>query len=189
MRDSNRFFFLALACLAVTAFSIRPVHAQTPAPKPNPEFMKLQVLIGHWTYDGGYKSGPWGPATKIKGEWTYEFLLNGFVLQGHCTEKSAEGEVHYLEIAEFDDIAKRIADSVAGDDGSRYSGHIVFSGKTPIWIETFVIAGKQYQFREPFELSADLASGTAKGEISEDGKTWMPFFEGTFTKDAPAAKK
>jgi hypothetical protein len=78
---------------------------------------------------------------------------------------------------------------VAGDDGSRYSGHIVFSGKTPIWIETFVVGGKQYQYREPFELSADLMSGTAKGEISEDGKTWMPFFEGTFTKVVPSVKK
>ena len=168
---------------------VAPAQSQDATHQPDVEFNKLQVLVGHWTYNGEYKSGPWGPATKIKGEWMYEFVLNGFILQGHCTEKSSEGEIHYLEIAEFDSFAKNIADSVAGDDGSRYSGRIVFSGKTPIWIETFVIGGKQYQFREPFELSADLMSATAKGEISEDGKTWMPFFEGTFTKVVPSVKK
>jgi len=79
---------LLVVCLVTS------VQAQAPAPQPDPEFKKLQVLVGHWTYDGEYKAGPWGPATKIKGEWAYQFILNGFVLQGHCTEKSAEGETH-----------------------------------------------------------------------------------------------
>lgn len=174
---------ILLSPLVVCLFTT--MQAQTDAPKPDPEFQKLKVLVGRWTEDGEYKAGPWGPAVKIKGEWRYEFLLNGFVLQGHCTEKSAEGVVNYLEIDEFDNTTKKIADSVAGDDGSRYSGNIVFSGKTPTWVGTFVIAGKPYQFREPFEVSADLMSGTAKGELSEDGKTWVPFFEGTFTKVKP----
>jgi len=176
-----------LSSLLAVCFVIA-MQAQT-APRPAPEFKKLQVLIGHWTYDGEYRAGAWGPATKIKGEWTYQFILNGFVLQGHCTEKSAQGEVHYLEIDEFDNAAKTIVDSVAGDDGSRFSGTLVFSGKTPVWVGTFLIGGKPYQFREPFEISEDGLTGTARGEISEDGKIWTPFFEGTFTKVKPAEKK
>jgi len=100
---------LLVVCLVTS------VQAQAPAPQPDPEFKKLQVLVGHWTYDGEYKAGPWGPATKIKGEWAYQFILNGFVLQGHCTEKSAEGETHYLEIDEFESVTKKIVDSVATD--------------------------------------------------------------------------
>ena len=183
MKRIGLLFWFLVVCFVPVAL------AQTAEPKPDPEFQKLKVLVGRWVEDGEYKAGPWGPGVKIKGEWTYEFLLNGFVLQGHCTAKSAEGEVHYLEIDEFDNTTNKIADSVAGDDGSRYSGNIVFTGKTPTWVGTFVIAGKQYQFRDSFELSSDLISGTAKGELSEDGKTWVPFSEGTFTKAKPAAKK
>lgn len=175
--------FLLVVCIVTNA------QAQTAAPKPDPEFQKLQVLVGRWIEDGEYKAGPWGPATKIKGEWTYEFILNGFVLQGNLTEKSAEGETHYLEIDEFDNAAKKIVDSVVGDDGSRFSGTIVFSGNVATWLGTFVLAGRQYQFREPFILSPDLMSGTAKAEFSEDGKKWMPFFEGTFTKIGSTQKK
>jgi hypothetical protein len=32
-------------------------------------------------------------------------------------------------------------------------------------------------------------SGTEKAEISADGKTWTPFFEGKYTKAQPAPKK
>lgn len=178
---------ILLSLVVVCFFST--MQAQTAAPKPDREFQKLNFLVGRWIEEGEYKAGPWGPAVKIRGEWRYEFLLNGFVLQGHCTEKSAEGVVNYLEIDEFDNVTMKIADSVAGDDGSRLSGNIVFSGKTPAWVGTFVIGGKPYQFREPFELSADLKSGTARGEFSEDGKTWAPFFEGTFTKLESPPKK
>lgn len=183
MKRASILLFLLVVC----HFTIMP--AQTAAPKPDPEFQKLTFLVGRWIEDGEYKAGPWGPAVKIKGEWRYDLLLNGFVLQGHCTEKSAEGVVNYLEIDEFDNVTKKITDSVAGDDGSRLSGNIVFSGKTPAWVGTFVIGGKPVQFREPFEFSANLMSGTAKGEFSEDGKTWAPFFEGTFTKVKSEPKK
>ena len=183
MQRISPLFSVLIICFVTLA------QSQAPVPRPDPEFKKLQVVVGHWMEVGEYKAGPWGPAVKIKGEWTYEFALNGFVLQGHCTEKSAEGVVHYLEVDEFDAITKKIVDSVASDDGSRISGSIIFSGKNPVWVGTFVIGGKPYQFREPFELSADLMSGTAKGEFSEDGKTWVPFFEGTFTKVKPAPKK
>jgi hypothetical protein len=179
----------AILTTLLTVCFVIAAEAQTAAPKPDPEFKKLQVLVGHWTYDGEYKAGPWGPATTIKGEWTYQFVLNGFVLQGHCTEKSAQGVVHYLEIDEFDQSAKKIVDSVAGDDGSRYSGSVVVSGNTVTWAGTFYLDGKPYQFREPMVCSADFTNCPAKAEISTDGKTWVPFFETTFIKAKPAAKK
>jgi hypothetical protein len=53
----------------------------------------------------------------------------------------------------------------------------------------FIVAGKQYQFREPFVLAEDSMSATANAEISIDGKNWVPFFEGKFVKAKPAAKK
>jgi len=182
----NRFslvMFVLAGCL-VTA-----LHGQTPAPKPDPEFKKLQVLVGHWTYDGEYKPGPLGAGAKIKGEWTYQFILKGFVLEGHATEKADGGETHYLEIDEYDPGSKKISMSMCGDDGSRYSGVIISSGNTLTWEGRFAVGGKEYKFREPFVMSADLMSGTARGEISIDGKTWVPFFEGKFTKIKPVAKR
>ena len=42
---------------------------QAPAPQPDPEVKKLQVLVGHWTFKGEYKAGPLGPGGKVAGEY------------------------------------------------------------------------------------------------------------------------
>jgi hypothetical protein len=165
------------------------IAAQTPAPKPDPELKKIQVLEGRWTYEGEYKAGPLGPGGKITGEYTGQVILKGFFFEGRETEKGAMGETRYLEIDAYDPVNRNFTSNMYGDDGTRFSGTVTVNGNTITWEGKWVIAGKQYLFREPFVLAGDLSSATAKGEISADGKTWTPFFEGKFTKAKPAPKK
>jgi hypothetical protein len=175
--------FLFAVCFAAA------MQAQAPAPKPDPELKKLHALLGHWTYEGEYTPGPLGPGGKITGEYTAQMILGGFYLQARYTEKGATGEVRSIEINGYDPLNKNFTSNMYSDDGTRFSGVVTASGNTLTWEGKWVIAGKQYQFKEPFIMAADRMSGTAKAEISADGKTWTPCFEGTYTKVKPAPKK
>jgi hypothetical protein len=75
------------------------------------------------------------------------------------------------------------------DDGSTFSGVLSVTGNT--WTATgkYSIAGNQYFYKSTFVLAPDLASATAKEEISPDGKTWTALREGKWTKAKPATKK
>lgn len=66
------------------------VAAQTSAPKPDPALHKLQVLVGHWTYQGEYKAGLLGFVGKITGVYDCQPILGGFFLQAEETEKGME---------------------------------------------------------------------------------------------------
>jgi len=174
--------FLLVVCLT------RAMHGQTPAPKPDPEFQKLQALVGRWMFNGEYKPGAWGPGSKITGEYTGRFILKGFAFEGRTVERSAEGETRFLEIDAYDPVKKKITFSVRSDVGTGYSGAITIAGRTITWAGTVAAAGREYGVKEALEISGDHVSATAKAQISTDGKMWMPYFEGKFRKVEPVAK-
>jgi hypothetical protein len=176
-------FSLVVVCLVTAA------PAQSQSPKPNPEFQKLHLLLGQWTCEGEYKPTPLGPGTRIKGEYTYRLILRGFGVEGDSVEKYAGGETRFLEIDAYDPARKNISMNVYGDDGSRYSGTITVSGNIITWEGKVTGGGKEFLFRQPFVLSSDGMSATAKGDMSLDGKSWIPFFEGKFTKVQPAVNE
>jgi hypothetical protein len=166
------------------------ILAQTQAPKPDPQLKQLSALLaGRWTYEGEYKPGPLGPGGKITGEYIGQTILNGFFFEGRETEKGSTGETHNIEIDAYDPANRNFVSNMYQDDGSRFSGTVTVSGNTITWEGRFIVAGQQVLFKEPFVMAADRMSGTAKGEISTDGKTWTPFFEATFTKAKPVPKK
>jgi Protein of unknown function (DUF1579) len=165
------------------------IFAQAQAPKPDPHLKQLSALAGRWTYEGEYKPGPLGPGGKITGEYTGRTILNGFFYEGRETEKGTMGETHNVEIDAYDPANKNFICNLYQDDGSRFSGTVTVNGNTITWEGKFFAAGQQILFKEPFVMAADRMTGTAKGEISMDGKTWTPFFEATFTKAKPVPNK
>lgn len=182
----------AVLFLTLAAGLISVAQAQTPAtaPKPDPELKKLQVLVGAWTYEGEYTPGPWGPGGKITAEYTAAWKLDGFVLEAFSTEKGAKVTTRYLEIDEYNAKDKALNWTMWTSDGTRMSGTITVSGNTLTWEGKFAAGGKDYEMKFPFAVSADRMSATVKGQISADGgKTFAPWFEGKYTKTAPAAKK
>lgn len=185
----RRFHILPLLLVACFAAGML---AQTPAtaPKPDPEMQKLAVLVGHWTYEGEFKSGPLGPGRKVAREYTGEMILGGFFFRGLMTQNGTDGKLHtQLEVDRYDPVNKNIAFNVYQDDGGTLSGVLTVSGNTVTWTNKSTIAGKQYLFRAPVTMASDLMSGTEKAEISVDGHTWIPFFEAQYTKTEPAPKK
>jgi hypothetical protein len=177
--------FIALTCLLM--FSTM-VAAQTSAPKPDPALQQLQVLVGHWTYQGEYKAGVLGPGGKIAGVYDCQPVLGGFFLQAGETEKGAEGETHNIEIDGYDPISKNLTFQGYQSDGSTWSGVIAVSGKKITWDGKWFIAGKPYPLKADFILATDSMSAMEEAKISTDsGKTWVSLFSAKWVK--AAAKK
>ncbi len=165
------------------------VQAQAPAPKPDPALKKLSPLVGHWTYEEEWRAGPLGPGGKMTGVYDAHMILGGFFLQAEQTEKGAMGQIRNLEIDAYDPVNRNFTGDMYMSDGTKSSFTITVSGNTITWAGPFTFAGKQYQFKEPFVFAPDFMSATARAEISVDGKTWIPAWEGKWTKAKPGAKK
>jgi hypothetical protein len=178
---------ISLLLLVLVLFSATAMQAQ--APKPDPALKKLSVLVGHWTHEEDWKAGPLGPGGKMTGIYDAHMTLGGFFLKAEQTEKGAMGEIRNLEIDGYDPANRNFRSDMYMSDGTKSSFTITASGNTLTWAGTWTVAGKQYQFKEPMVLAPDFMSATTKAEISVDGKTWTPAWEGKWTKVKPAPKK
>ena len=179
-----------IALLFLLAFwSATAMQAQAQAPKPDPALKKLSVFLGHWTHEEEDKPGPWGPGGKVSGGYNGQMILGGFFFQGRWKERGATGEVEALVIDGYSPVSKAFTSNVYWDDGSILTGTVSLRGRTFDWAGKGIIAGKQYLLKGQITHAADLMSFTEKFEISSDGKTWTPFFEGKYTKTKPAPKK
>jgi len=178
---------ISVLLLVLVVFSATAMQAQTPAPKPDPALNKLHVLVGHWTYEEEWKAGPLGPGGSMTGVYDAHMILGGFFLQAEQTEKGAMGEIRNLEVDAYDPVNKNFTSDMYLSDGTKSSFAITVSGNTITWAGTLTFAGIQYQFKGPMVFAPDFMSATAKAEISVDGKTWTPAWEGRWTKAKPAA--
>ncbi|HEX8882103.1 MAG TPA: DUF1579 family protein [Candidatus Acidoferrum sp.] len=180
---------ILLFLLIVSVSTALQAQSPTSAPKPDPELKKLRPLVGHWTYEEEWKAGPLGPGGKMTGVYDAHMILSGFFLHAEQTEKGAMGEIRNLEIDAYDPVNKNFTSEMYLSDGTKSSFTITVSGNTITWAGTLTFAGKQYQFKEPMVFAPDFMSATAKAELSADGKTWTPAWEGKWRKAKPAAKK
>lgn len=183
----KRFTFVVGMVVLVFAVSI---WAQTQAPKPDPELKKFDVFLGHYTYEGEYMAGPFGPASKVTGDWTFGKILGGFFYQNQFTEKGASVETHGIEIIGYDAEKKSFFSNEYHDDGIMYSGVYVVSGNAWTYTGKVMVMGTPYMLKAAITTAADSMSFTVKGEISSDGKAWAPIFDMLYTKvPKPAPKK
>lgn len=104
-------------------------------------------------------------------------------------KKTAVAEAHFLEIDAYDPATKSITFAVWSDADTSYSGVITVTENTITWEGKVAAAGKEYRVKEPLVFSDDRMTATTKAEISTDGKTWQPYFDGKYTKATPTARK
>ena len=181
--------FAFVVCLVFLVFAVS-LWAQTTAPKPAPELNKFDFAVGHWTYEGEYKAGPLGPASKVTGEMTNKRILGGFFFQNQTTEKGPMGVSQVIEIFGYDPANKNYFSNEYHSDGTMISGAYVFNGNTFTYTGKFVAGGTPLMLKVAMTIGADLMSITGKGEISTDGNTWVPWMDVHYTKvPDPAPKK
>ena len=158
------------------------VQAQAPAPKPGPEHKKLEIWIGDWTYEGEYHATLFGPAGKCTGNVAVRPILGGYFVEFRSEEKGAAGTTQYLEIDGYDPVARKYIWHGFDSQGLNETVTYNIEGNTVAYAGTLVIGGRQAKSRGSFVFSPGFMSYAAEYEISVDGKAWMTFFEGKFTK-------
>jgi hypothetical protein len=177
-----------LSSLLAVCFVIA-AQGQTPASKPDPALQRLRGWLGHWTYQIETQATPMGPAGKSSGEADFRMVLGGFFMEVHYREKGSAGNSELIEFVGYDAASNTFFNPYFGSDGSTSTSTLTANGNTFNSSGKISVGGKQYMTRGVDTLSDDGMIATWKGEISTDGKTWMPWYEMKGTKVKPAAKK
>jgi len=183
MKRIGLLFSLLVVC------SVTLMQAQPPAPKPDPALHKLHGWLGHWTYEIEYQATPMGPAGKSSGEADFRMVLDGFFMKVHYTEKGSAGNSQLIEFVGYDAASQTFSNPYFANDGNTSTSTLTANGNTFNSFGKLSLGGKQYMTRGTDTLSDDGMIATWKGEISTDGRTWVPWYEAKGTKVKPAAKK
>jgi hypothetical protein len=179
MPGSNEMRTLMLVVFAIFfSFSVFGQETSQQS-KPAPELKKLANYLGQWRYEGEYKASPFGPAMKMTGNATGEMILGGFFLEWRWKEQPGTQGV---EIIAYDPINKNYSASYFSDDGSRAQGAYLLDPSKNSYSGKLNTGGKQIPMRVIEVFAPDQKSFTQKIELSIDGKSWTPLFEGRYTK-------
>lgn len=176
---------VSLAALVLAA----SLQAQTPAPKPDPELQKLQILVGRWSYEGTDNGALSGHPGKFTGEYAGRMILGGFFFQDESVEKGAGAEMRSLNIYRYDPVNKNFPFDQYLSDGTTSSGILTIQGNSMIWESPVVAGGEKYLVRDTFLYEPRSMSFQGKAEVSSDGKTWRLWYEAKYTKVKTAPPK
>ncbi len=169
---------IVVACFAGAAFAQQPNHP----PTPSAEQQKLQLWVGEWVYEGERQTTFLGPGEKFTGRMTGRSILNGFGLETIFNEQSPSGETQRVEVDIYDPVTKSYPALAVSSDGSFDQGSFTMSGSVATYEITSVADGKQVKGRGTDAVAPDGMSSTNHGEISVDGKTWVPLYTYKATK-------
>ncbi len=172
-----------LVVVAVASMCAGVVFARTQEmPKPGPEHQRLGVFIGNWTFEGVMKPGPMGPGGKLTGADRIEWTPGNFFVQRSYQGKSPMGEMKGIEMYGYD-AAKKVYTFNSFDSlGMMASGTMIAKGSTWTATGTSTMGTTTWRDRCTLEFGAGGSTMTFKCEMSTDGKTWTPTFEGKATK-------
>jgi catechol 2,3-dioxygenase-like lactoylglutathione lyase family enzyme len=159
------------------------------APSPRPETKRLGALVGRWRSDGRVVGDP---AVPVSGTDTYEWLAGGFFLVHHVDVVVGGREVQALEIiGEYDPTTESFTARAFDNEGNVTvmralvddEGVWTFTGGADIAPAAQPTnANLGGAVRSTLTVSADRSSMTAKWERSDDGSTWQPWMDMTFTR-------
>ncbi len=177
-----------MRCLAVVVAVVSmsaAVIAQKPEmPRPGPEHQRLGAFVGNWSFEGELKPGPMGPGGKTTATDRIEWAPGNFFVQRNyqSTSPNVPGVMQGVEILAYDG-AKNISTFNAFDNlGNVESGTMTVNGSTWTTAGTMTVGGTTMRDRCSLEFGADGSTLTMTCEISTDGKTWIPTFDGRAKK-------
>ena len=150
--------------------------------RPGPEYQKLGIWVGNWTYEGETKTTPLGPAGKVTGKHSVRPILGGFFVEFRGEEKALAGLTEWVEIDGYDPVTKLFTWNSFDSGGGFQTVTYTIEGTTVSYSGTQVVGGKHAKMRGTAVFAPDFNSNVQKTEVSVDGKTWLPSFEGKATK-------
>jgi hypothetical protein len=169
--------------VAVLSMHAGVVIAQKPEVlKPGPEHQRLAAFVGNWTFEGDMKPGPMGPGGKMTGADRIDWVPGNFFIQRLYQGKSPMGEMQGLEILGYDAAKKVYTFNSFDSMGMRGSGTLTVKGNTWTSTGTATMGTAVIHDRCTMDFGAGATTLTVKCDMSTDGKSWTPTFEGKATK-------
>ena len=159
------------------------------ASTPSPQTRRLGALVGRWRSEGHIVGDPPVPIT---GTDTYEWLPGGFFLVHHVDVVIGEQRVQAIELlGEYDPATDSFTGRAYDNQGNvtvmrarvDEQGVWRFTGGgdvAPVARPAAADAGGAV--RSTLTISADRAGMTARWERSDDGVSWQPWMDMTFTR-------
>jgi hypothetical protein len=166
---------LSLVSLLVVSVT---VAAQSPAgvPKPGPEHKRLDAFGGKWNTEGQAQPSPYGPAGKVTGVDTFEWLPGGFFMPHHWDVRQGATEIKGMEVIGYDARDKIYTSRFFDNFGNSGLFKASVQGNTWTWTGDSEVGGKPLKERCTVTVvSPDVF--TNKCEYSTDGTKWLPNFE------------
>jgi len=159
------------------------------APTPNPQTQRLDALVGRWRSEGHIVGDAPVPIT---GTDIYEWLPGGFFLVHHVDVAIGDQKVQAIEIIGEHDPATDSFTGRAYDNQGNVTVMRATVDDQGVW--TFTGGGDVAPVARPtsadasgavrstLTVSPDRSSMTAKWERSDDGVSWQPWMDMTFTR-------
>jgi hypothetical protein len=155
----------------------------THAPMPSPQTQRLGALVGRWRSEGHIVGEAPVPIT---GTDIYEWLPGGFFLIHHVDVVVGDQPVQAIEIiGEYDPAT----DSFTGRAYDNLGNVTIMHARVDddgVW--TFIGGGDVAPaevggaVRSTLTVSSDRSGMTARWERSDDGTSWQPWMDMTFTR-------
>ena len=168
----------------------RDTHDPSSAPTPNKEIQRLGALVGRWRSEGHIVGEVPVPIT---GTDIYEWLPGGFFLVHHVDVMIGRQPVQAIElIGEYDPTTDSFTCRSYDDQGDvtimramvddrgvwRFTG----GGDVAAAARPSTAADTGGAVRSTLTVSPDGSGMTAKWERWDDGATWQPWMDMTFTR-------
>jgi Protein of unknown function (DUF1579) len=164
-------------------------HPESSGQMPSPETQRLGALVGRWASQGHVIADP---PVSITGTDIYEWLAGGFFLVHHVDVVIGQQKVEALEvIGEYDPATHSYACRAYDNEGSVTimrarvddEGVWTFTGGGDVAAAARPDPGDEPgAVRSTLTVSADRNTMTAKWERIDDGSTWHPWMDMTFTR-------
>jgi uncharacterized protein DUF1579 len=151
-------------------------------PKPGLEHQRLADFVGNWTFEGEMKPGPMGPGGKMTGSDRIQWLPGNFFVERRFEGKGPMGVMNGLEILGYDSAKKTYTTNFFDSMGAMGSGTMTVSGDTWTFTGTGSMGAMTMHDRCNLTFGAGASTLMIKCEMSADGKSWAPSFEGKATK-------
>ncbi len=148
-----------------------PVRSKEQVPQPGPGHKRLHVFVGNWNTEGEAKLDPAGPALRIKGTDSYEWLPGEFFLIHRWDVRIGEEQTSGIEIIGYDDASDTYP--MQSFDNQGRTDILTGSVKQGEWTYEGQSGVKTIRCTLAFSDADNTITG--KWEQSGDGTTWIPW--------------
>jgi Protein of unknown function (DUF1579) len=160
-----------------------------PTPTPSPQTQRLGALVGRWRSQGHIVGDPPVPIT---GTDIYQWLPGGFFLVHHVDVVIGDQQVQAIELIGSYDPASDAFTARAYDNQGNVTVMQARVDEQGVWrftgggdvapVAQPASADAGGAVRSTLTISPDRSSMTARWERSDDGVSWQPWMDVSFTR-------